>query len=65
MLKVVSLSNVLELIGNTPMLKLERLGSAAGANVFVKCEFLNPSGSIKDRMALRMIVHPGELGGRI
>jgi len=48
-------SNALELIGNTPMVRLRKVTSSLDANVYVKCEFLNPSGSIKDRMALRMI----------
>ena len=49
------MSNALELIGNTPMVKLSRVVSGLEANVYVKCEFLNPSGSIKDRMAMKMI----------
>jgi len=49
------MSSALELIGNTPMVKLRRMASGIDANVYAKCEFLNPSGSIKDRMALRMI----------
>ena len=49
------MSSSLDLIGNTPLVKLGRVGSGLGASVYAKCEFLNPSGSIKDRMALRMI----------
>ena len=49
------MSGALELIGNTPMVRLARVASSVDANVYAKCEFLNPSGSIKDRMALRMI----------
>ena len=49
------MSKVLQLIGNTPIVRLGRVASGLDANVFAKCEFLNPSGSIKDRMALRMI----------
>lgn len=40
-----------ELIGNTPIIQLEKFG----ANLFAKCEFLNPSHSIKDRAAFEMI----------
>jgi len=47
--------NALDLIGNTPIVKLRKLTSDSDANVYVKCEYLNPSGSIKDRMALKMI----------
>ena len=49
------MSVALDLIGNTPIVRLGRVASDADANVYAKCEFLNPSGSIKDRMALRMI----------
>jgi len=41
--------NILDLIGNTPMIQLK------GENLFVKAEYLNPGGSIKDRVALAMI----------
>jgi cysteine synthase len=54
--------NALELIGNTPMVNLTKLSSGLGANVYAKCEFLNPSGSIKDRMALRMIEQAEKTG---
>jgi len=48
-------NNMLELIGNTPLLKLNKVTKGVKANVFVKLEFLNPSGSYKDRMALSMV----------
>lgn len=47
--------SVLELIGNTPMVRLNRVTEGIEANVLVKLEYLNPSGSLKDRIALRMI----------
>ncbi|MBI2792628.1 MAG: cysteine synthase family protein [Gammaproteobacteria bacterium] len=47
--------NILECIGNTPLVKLQRVISDNSATVLVKCEFMNPSGSIKDRMALYII----------
>jgi len=47
--------SALKLIGNTPMVRLRRVTRGLDANVFVKCEYVNPSGSIKDRMALKMI----------
>ena len=49
------INNITEAIGHTPLLKLNRVGKDVGANVFVKLEHLNPSGSYKDRMALSMI----------
>ena len=46
---------VLDLIGNTPLVKLENIVLEGSADVFVKCEYFNPSGSLKDRVALEMI----------
>ena len=46
---------ILNHIGNTPLLKLSHVTDSLGADIFVKCEFTNPGGSIKDRMALCMI----------
>jgi cysteine synthase A len=48
-------SSLLSLIGNTPMVRLNRVARDVEAEVLVKIEYLNPSGSIKDRIALRMI----------
>jgi len=62
--KVQGMSSALELIGNTPMVRLRRVVSGLDANVYAKCEFLNPSGSIKDRMALRM-VEEAERSGKL
>jgi len=47
--------SILGEIGNTPLLKLQKVTDGLDAEIFVKCEFLNPGGSIKDRMALGMI----------
>lgn len=56
--------NALNLIGNTPMLRLRKITAGLDRNVFVKCEYFNPSGSIKDRMALKMI-EGAEKSGRL
>lgn len=48
-------NNVLELIGKTPLVKLNKITKGLDANIFVKPEYLNPTGSLKDRIALRMI----------
>lgn len=48
--------SVAELIGNTPLLKLQKISGRCGANIFGKCEFMNPGGSVKDRIALNMIL---------
>lgn len=47
--------NILETIGNTPMVRVHRLTRDVDAEVLVKLETFNPGNSIKDRMALRMI----------
>ncbi len=47
--------NILELIGRTPMLRINRLADPAGAALWAKVEYLNPGGSIKDRIAVRII----------
>src|SRR3989338_8622639 len=48
-------ANVLDLIGNTPMVKLVKLVDRSSSDVFAKLEMLNPGGSVKDRSALNMI----------
>ena len=47
--------SMLDLIGDIPLVRLNRIGKGAGAEILVKPEFLNPSGSIKDRIAKMMI----------
>src|SRR3954468_3208901 len=49
------MSSVLDAIGNTPLVRLRSLAPPNGVEVWVKLEHLNPSGSMKDRMALAMI----------
>lgn len=56
--------SVLDLIGNTPLLRLRKVTAGLRAGVYVKLEYLNPSGSVKDRMALRMI-EGAEKTGRV
>jgi cysteine synthase A len=47
--------SVLQMIGHTPLIKLGRLAEGLKSNIFVKPEYVNPSGSLKDRIALKMI----------
>ncbi len=56
--------SVLDLIGETPMVRLRRLSPEGGATVWGKCEHLNPGGSVKDRICLAMI-EQAERDGRI
>ncbi len=48
-------NNVAELVGNTPLVKLNRLAPASGATVALKLEFFNPAHSVKDRIAVAML----------
>lgn len=57
-------SSVLDLIGNTPLLRLNRLSEETGCEILGKCEFLNPGQSVKDRPALGM-VRDAEASGRL
>lgn len=47
--------NIIESIGNTPLIHLKNLSEEAGANIYVKAEMRNPGGSIKDRASLAYI----------
>src|SRR5574344_1906359 len=48
-------NNVTELVGNTPLVKLQDASNVSGATVLGKCEFMNPSSSVKDRIGTNMI----------
>jgi len=56
--------NILETIGNTPLIKLNKITSEVDALVLAKVEFFNPGSSVKDRMALQM-VEDAESDGRL
>ena len=49
------LNNVLETIGNTPLIRLNKLGKEFPCTVLAKVDYFNPGNSIKDRMALKMV----------
>ena len=57
-------NNILEAVGNTPLIRLNRMVEPGSAQVFVKVEGLNVGGSIKTRTALNMI-EEAEREGRI
>jgi len=48
-------NNIEELIGNTPLVKINTLSEETGATILGKCEFMNPTSSVKDRIAFNMI----------
>ncbi len=56
--------NILSTIGNTPIVKLNKIGSELLCEMYAKCEFFNPGGSIKDRIGWKM-VEDAESEGRI
>ncbi len=47
--------NILELIGSTPMVKVNRMTEPQAASIYAKLEFFNPGGSVKDRICLSMV----------
>ena len=55
--------SVADLVGNTPLVRLSRVAEGLAAQVAAKCEFLNPGGSVKDRIGLAMIddANPAEV----
>jgi cystathionine beta-synthase len=55
-------NNILEAVGGTPIVKLQKLARHVAADIYVKCEYLNPGGSMKDRVA-RNIVADAERRG--
>ncbi len=55
-------SNITELIGNTPLVKLNTPSQMTGATIIGKCEFMNPTSSVKDRIGFNMIRRAIESG---
>lgn len=58
------IENILHAIGNTPIVRLHRVGNELPCEFYAKCEFLNPGGSVKDRIGYQM-VETAEKSGRI
>src|SRR3990167_6979452 len=58
------LNNILEAVGNTPVVRLNKIGKELNCELYGKCEFLNPGGSVKDRIAVKMI-EEAEKSGQI
>jgi cysteine synthase len=57
-------ADITKTIGNTPLVRINRLVPAGGGIVLAKCEYFNPLGSVKDRIAISMI-EAGERAGKI
>ncbi len=58
------LDSILQAIGRTPLVRLNRIGAHLRCTIYAKCEFLNPGGSLKDRIG-RSMVEAAEREGRI
>lgn len=57
-------NNILEAIGRTPLIRIQRLAKNLDCELYAKCEFLNPGGSVKDRIGYNMVLE-AERSGRI
>ena len=60
--KLSAAQNLTDLVGDTPLLRIASLSELTGCDIFIKCEQLNPGGSIKDRAALQMVQDAVETG---
>lgn len=58
------INSILDAIGNTPIVRLNRVTDGLACKLYAKCEFLNPGGSIKDRIAYHMLTE-AEANGKI
>lgn len=56
--------NILHTIGNTPVVKINRIGHTLDCELYAKCEYFNPGGSVKDRIGYEMVKN-AERDGRI
>src|SRR5688500_5079056 len=56
--------SLLDTVGETPLVRLSRIGAQCSAQIVAKVEYFNPGGSIKDRVAIRM-VEAAERDGRL
>ena len=54
--------DVIEAIGNTPLIELKRVSAGLPVKVYIKCEHLNPGGSVKDRTARAIILDAEQRG---
>src|SRR5438128_8957736 len=55
-------NDVVEAIGNTPLIRLRRASELTGCTILGKAEFMNPGGSVKDRAALHMVLDAEQRG---
>src|SRR5437879_852422 len=55
-------NSLADLVGRTPMVRLSRFGRGLKHDILAKCEFLNPGGSVKDRIAFHMVTKAEKSG---
>src|SRR5438874_13411445 len=55
-------NNIVETVGRTPLVKLNKVTAGLPATILLKCEFFNPLGSVKDRIGMAMIVDAEKRG---
>src|SRR5437867_3919387 len=48
-------NNILEAVGRTPLVRLNRINQGLKPQIYVKCDYINPGGSVKDRIGITMI----------
>lgn len=53
---------ILEAVGQTPIVRLDKVGADLACNLYAKCEYFNPGGSVKDRIAVRMLTEAEKRG---
>ena len=56
------LDSILDAVGCTPMVRLNKIGRDTGCELLAKCEYLNPGGSVKDRIGRRMVLEAAKSG---
>ncbi len=56
------LDSILDAVGSTPMVRLCKIGRETGCEILAKCEYLNPGGSVKDRIGKRMVLEAAKSG---
>ena len=58
-------NNIVETVGHTPLVKLNKVTAGVDATILLKCEFFNPLGSVKDRIGMSMIEDAEKRGSGI
>ena len=56
------ISDILKAVGNTPIVKLNKIGADLNCQLYAKCEFFNAGGSVKDRIGVNMIEEAEQTG---